>query len=398
MYIIANMWLAYTMLAIVSLVLVVRATIKLKYGFWGAQPVFHVYDLLYWVRPPGIIEDRLPMATKYVDRINIKTQEFTQMPSQDIKGFCQFIRSHYLRSRGAKYSPTDPQITTVFANNEYPSYLTTYCSSRTSHDKTGEAMQNLEITGVISSRPLTLTLGEERFPVYYVDNLCVHPDHRRKGVAPKLIQTHHYDTRYKTPKVKVHLFKREGEMTAIVPLVAYFTHMYVLPDLRKVRLPGASSLVKVESRTLRIAVEFLRDRCGGYDAVIAAGIPTLAASIANGTLEIYMLMEARAPIAIYALRDPAVTHGKDKALECCASARSCDDGTFRAGFFEAVRRANKNLRARSLLIECLGENEDLNGLVLASERLRPLGRSPTAYFLYNYACRSVSPSSTFVLL
>ena len=90
-----------------------------------------------------------------------------------------------------------------------------------------------------------------------------------------------------------------------------------------------------------------------------------------------MLMEARAPIAIYALRDPAVTHGKDKALECCA---------------------NKNLRARSLLIECLGENEDLNGLVLASERLRPLGRSPTAYFLYNYACRSVSPSSTFVLL
>tara|TARA_Y100000748_G_scaffold297473_1_gene291520 strand:- start:1089 stop:2267 length:1179 start_codon:yes stop_codon:yes gene_type:complete len=392
------MMLAYTMLAIVLLVLVARATIKLKYGFWGAQPVFHVYDLLYWVRPPGIIEDRLPMATKYVDRINIKTQEFPKMSSQDLKGFCQFIRSHYLRSRGAKYSPTDPQITTAFANNEYPSYLTTYHSSITSYDKTGGAVRNLEITGVISARPLTLTLGDERFPVYYVDNLCVHPDHRRKGVAPKLIQTHHYDTRYSTPQVKVHLFKREGEMTAIVPLVAYFTHMYVLPELRKARLPRASFLVKVESRTLRVAVEFMRDQCAGYAAVIAAGIPTLAASIANGTLEIYMLMESHVPLAVYALRDPAVTHGNDKALECCASARCCNDAMFTAGFLEAVRRANKTLRARSLLIECLGDNEALNGLVIASDRLRPLGRSPTAYFLYNYACRSVSPSSTFVLL
>ena len=398
MSIIANMWLAYAMLAIVSLVLIVRATIKLKYGFWGAQPVFHVYDLFYWVRPPGVIEDRLPIATKYVDRINIKTQEFTKMSSQDLKRFCQFIRSHYLRSRGAKYSPTDLQVTTVFANNEYPSYLTTYHSSKTLYDKSGEVMRNPEIVGVISARPLTLTLGEERFPLYYVDNLCVHPDHRRKGVAPKLIQTHHYDTRYKTPEVKVHLFKREGEMTAIVPLVAYFTHMYVLPDLRKSCLPRACSLVKVESTTLRIALEFLRDRCSGYAAVIAAGIPTLAASIANGTLEIYMLMEAHVPIAIYALRDSAVTHGKDKALECCASVRSCDDSTFTVGFLEAIRRANKTLRARSLLIECLGDNEALNKLVLASPRMRHLGRSPTAYFLYNYACRSVSPSSTFVLL
>lgn len=389
------MMLAYTMLVIVTIVLIAKAVIKLKYGFWGAQPVFHVYDFLYWIRPPGIIEDKLPMATKYVDRINIKTKEFSQISAQDLKIFCQFIRLHYLRSRGAKYSPTDPQITTSFANNEYPSYLTTYYSSRTSYENT---WKNIDIMGVISARPLTLTLGDERFPVYYVDNLCVHPDHRRKGLAPKLIQTHHYDTRYNTPQIKVHLFKREGEMTAIVPLVAYFTHMYVLPELPKANLPRASSLVKVGSSTLRIAIDFIHDQCARYDSVIAVGVPTLAASIANNTLDIYILMESNVPVALYALRDPAVTHGKDKALECCASVRCCDDETFTSGFLEAVRQANKSLRARSLLIECLGDNEALNGLIIASDRLRHLGRSPTAYFLYNYACRSVPPNSTFVLL
>ena len=392
------MWLGCIMLAIMVSALVAKAVIKLRYGFWGDQPVFHVYDLLYWVRPPGIIEDRLPMATKYVDRINIKTCAFTQVSPQNLKKFCRFIRSHYLRSRGAKYSPTDPQITTAYANNDYPSYLTMYYGSKTLYETTGETVQDREIMGVISARPLTLTLGKERFPVYYVDNLCVHPDHRRKGIAPKLIQTHHYDTRYSTPQIRVHLFKREGEMTAIVPLVAYFTHMYVLPDLSRTRLPGASSLVRVESSTLRMAIEFIRDRCVGYAAVIAAGVPTLAALIANGTLELYMLMDSHTPVAVYALRDSAVTHGQDKALECCASARCCDDEKFSAGFFEAVRRANKTLKARSLLVECLGDNEALNKLALASECLRPLGRSPTAYFLYNYAHRSVAPSATFVLL
>ena len=392
------MWLAYTMLAIVILVLIAKAIIKLRFGFWGSQPVFHIYDLLYWIWPPGIIENRLPIATKYVDRNNIKTQEFSQISSQDLKKFCRFIRTYYLRIRGAKYSPTDSQVTTAFANNEYPSYLTICHGLKTSYNKTGQVVRNPDVLGVISARPLTLTIKNERFSVYYVDNLCVHPDHRRMGVAPKLIQTHHYDTRYNTPQVKVHLFKREGELTAIVPLVAYFTHMYVLPELHKTRLPSPSSLVKVGMSTLRTAIEFLHDQCNKYAIVIAAGLPTLAASITNGILDLYILMKDNTPIAAYALRDPAVTHGKDKALECCASVQCCDDETFIAGFFEAVRQSNKTLGARSLLIECLGDNESLNKLTLASDYMYPLGRSPMAYFLYNYACRSVLPSSAFVLL
>ena len=386
------------MLAIAILLLITKAIIKLKFGFWGAQPVFHVYDLQYWVQPPGIIQENLPIANKYVDRINITTREFTQISPKELTKFCKFIRRYYLRGRGARYSPTNLQITTPFPNNDYPSYLTTYYSSKTIYDSSGRTITIPDMIGIISSRQLTLTLGAERFPVYYVDNLCVHPDHRRKGIAPKLIQTHHYDTRYNTPQVKVHLFKREGDMTAIVPLVAYFTHMHVLPELHEDPLPGAASLVMVNQNSLRFAIEFLHDQCNGYDAVIAMGVSALAASTANGSLQLYMLLDAHKPVAVYALRDPAVTHGHDKALECCASVRCCNDEMFAAGFFEAVRQSNKVVKARSLFIECLGDNEKLNNLALASGRLRPLGRSPTAYFLYNYAHRSVSPSSTFVLI
>ena len=67
-----NMMLAYVMLAIVAVVLIAKAIVKLKYGFWGAQPVFHIYDLLYWVQPPGIIDDTLPKMTKHVDRVKLQ--------------------------------------------------------------------------------------------------------------------------------------------------------------------------------------------------------------------------------------------------------------------------------------------------------------------------------------
>ena len=398
MLIIANMWAAYTMLAIIVIVLVVKATIKLKFGFWGAQPVFHIYDIHYWICPPGIISEELPLSNKYVNHHNIRTKTFAEMTTVDTDRFCRFIRSHYLRGGNAKYSPSTVQITTPLINNQYPSYLTTYEISRTLRGTDGDFVPDSELVGVISARPLTVTLQNDRFTVYYVDNLCVHPDHRKNGIAPDLIQTHHYDSRHKTPEIKVHLFKREGEMTAIVPLVAYFTYMYVLPEMKKPSMPGHASLISVGSANIRDALSLVYRRCSSYSAVVVAGFPTISSAVANDTLQLYMLLYSGKPVALYVLRDPSLTHGKDKAIECCASVRDCDQDLFVLGFFEATRQANKTIGARSLLIECLGDNITLNDSISLNKNLPLLGRSPTAYFLYNYACRSVIPEDAIVLV
>ena len=392
------MWVMYAMLAIVVIILITRAAIKLKFGFWGAQPVFHVYDLQYWICPPGVISKELPSVNKYVNHVNATTRDFTDMSPVQKSKFCRFIQSYYLRGGNAKYLPTETQITTPFTNNAHPSYLTTYGSTRALYDEDGSTIVDDELIAVISARPLTVTLKKERFPVYYVDNLCVHPDYRKKGIAPRLIQTHHYDTRHKTPKVEVHLFKREGELTAIVPLVAYFTYMYVLPKLKKTPLSGQVTLIQVGDASLQDALEFIHSRCADYSATIVTGISTLTASIANGCISIYMLVSVGKVLGLYVLRDPSVTHGDDKALECSASIKGCEEDLFILGFWEAVRRANKTLGAKSLLVEGLGDNILLNNRASRTASLRLLGRSPTAYFFYNYACRSILPDGVFALV
>ena len=56
--------------------------------------------------------------------------------------------------------------------------------------KTKQITPNKRCIGSMTTRPLQVTLHGKKLDVYYVDYLCVDKDKRRKGVAPKLIQTH----------------------------------------------------------------------------------------------------------------------------------------------------------------------------------------------------------------
>ena len=69
------MWLyiiLYIILFIVIIFMLVMGYIKIRHRFWSKQPVFHYYNLWYWLRPPGIIQHAFPEANEYVNIINVK--------------------------------------------------------------------------------------------------------------------------------------------------------------------------------------------------------------------------------------------------------------------------------------------------------------------------------------
>ena len=88
--------------------------------------------------------------------------------------------------------------------------------------KNDNIIEKNKIIGLISSRPLTCIIGENiLFDLYYVDYLCVDKYHRNKNIAPQLIQTHEYNQSHSNKKISVSLFKREEELTGIIPLTYY---------------------------------------------------------------------------------------------------------------------------------------------------------------------------------
>ena len=55
----------YILLIVSLIILFVMGYIRVKFGFWALQPVFHVYNLSYMIWPPGIINHNLPEKNKY---------------------------------------------------------------------------------------------------------------------------------------------------------------------------------------------------------------------------------------------------------------------------------------------------------------------------------------------
>ena len=101
--------------------LIIRAYFRIKMHFWHTQPVFHIYNLKYWLNPPGFINNEPPPLNKFVNLINNKLIQVSNevIDSKDnskdetgiiIKKVCQFIRDYYIIHNSSTYKPSDQDI------------------------------------------------------------------------------------------------------------------------------------------------------------------------------------------------------------------------------------------------------------------------------------------------
>ena len=96
---------------IISLFLLLsKIYIKLKFGFWSIQPVFHIYDFQYFLFPKGIIMHSLPEKNKYTNFKNIETILFSKISTLQKTKFIQFIKINYLRNKGNIFKPEEKNI------------------------------------------------------------------------------------------------------------------------------------------------------------------------------------------------------------------------------------------------------------------------------------------------
>lgn len=107
-----NEHIYYILFFIMLIILLVYAYVKTKLGFWAIQPVFHVYDLAYMIKPPGIIDHSLPSANKYTNFRKIETIVNDELSPLQSQRFVNLISTQYLRNKDniflsnqRKYSP-----------------------------------------------------------------------------------------------------------------------------------------------------------------------------------------------------------------------------------------------------------------------------------------------------
>jgi hypothetical protein len=397
-------YLSYILFFGILIILIIYIYIRLKYGFWVIQPVFHIYDLSYYFKAPGIIDESLPQKNKYTNFKSIDTMLFSDMTSIQKNRFLNLIRKNYLQNKDNIFSPKSENIIPYFTGHNDKSFVTFYYEDNHMVDlKKGTMVTDEEIIATITARPLNVIINNDKnnsdskFRVYYVDYLCVDKKYRKKGIAPQIIQTHHYNQRHINKNIFVSLFKREDELTGIIPLCVYST--YGFPVDKWLKPPDLSSeykLLEINAQNYRFLYDFIQINSNKFDIIIIAEATNLLELIKTKNIFIYAILCDEEIKCCYFYRKSCVQIEKDlEVLSCFSSICDCDNDIFIQGFkISFWKIAAENFFGFSAIESISHNNIIIDNIML---KTKPLIKSPTAYFFYNFAYPTFKPEKTLII-
>ena len=411
------MIIIYILITILITLLMFNLILKIKFPFWSIQPVFHIYDLKHWIFPNKIINSSIPEPNKYLKLLDVESHSVKNISNELKVKTSSFIQEHFLRNKFVEYNPSKEDIFNYLQTQLEPSYVSLYLKPKILNNG-DTTIVDRDILGFITARPMYITMNNNTMPIYYIDNLCVHKDNRSKGIAPNLIQTHYYHLRNLNKNISVCLFKREGNMTAIVPLTIYETVCYnsnIIPKEQK--YPINFKLIRITPQNIQLFRDFFKTHAHKFKCIVHPEIEIILKLIKSENIVMYGLLHNYCLISLYVFRKvPSILKKKnsdmnrdmnsdvnsdvnrdEKCVECIASIDNTPmNNIFIGGFCSAIRRYSRKYNTSNLFIENTSHNNVLIDY-LNTNNTKRVSSYPTAFFLYNYVSYSVDSNSTIII-
>ena len=384
----------YFIYLLVLILIIFYLIFKYKYKFWILQPVFHLYDFHYYLTKPQIINYSLPELNKYVDFFHIKFYSIDEHLDKNLLHKSLFlIQNNYYRNNQNIYLPHIKNFYPYFLGHNTFSFLSVYYSSKL-YKNHKEIIEHQYPIGVMTSRPLEIFFKSKRIMAYYVDYLCVEKSYRKKGIAPKIIQTHEYAQRHKNPNIQVSLFKREGELTGIVPLCVYKTNCYYLANLFEEKIIHPSiQIIAVDKQNFNYLVSFIKET-DHFECKILPHFANLLHLIESKNVKIYISLQNNEIESAFFYRRTCCYYKGKEIVSLFASIKSnlISASTFVSYFNKTINLLSKHFYY--LAIEQISDNIILTKYYQNED---VLSSSPTAYFLYNYIQPTIKSSNVLLL-
>lgn len=381
-------------LILFAIIIFVYMIFRYIYGFWIRQPVFHAYDITYYFTPNRVINKELPNKNRFTHLVRVKTNLNEEMKEKDWALFVEFIQRNFLKQKNNEYSPKLDNILPYFKNSTKSLYSFYFKDNNTVDNNITN-----ELLGVMTSRPIHSILNGTSLPLYYVDYLCIKKSHRKKGIAERVIQTHHYNQRRLNRDIQVSLFKRENELTGIVPLTCYDTFAYVTP-IQKVdfKINDKYGIIECGKTNMHHVMDYIKSQQSRYSVFIYDTHSSLLETISTQNIKIFFVLdkESQDILSMYAFKNPCVTINSKSILTCYASIKtpSITDELFYFCFLNIINTIK--LPKDLLVIENISDNDIICKNI--KQHVKPFIKSPTAYFLYNYIFLPVKPKQCLILL
>lgn len=394
-------YLSYILFFIVLMVFVIYLYIKWKYGFWFLQPVYHAYNINYMFYPPGIINHHLPQKNKYTNFKNIETFLYSEISSIKLNKFVNLIKYNYLQNKDNIFSPQLENINPYFQSHNSKSFISFYNEDNVMIDSKNNIVTDTKIIGIMTTRPVHIIINngnkDAKFDAYYVDYLCVDKNFRKKGIAPQIIQTHHYNQSYLNKNIVVSLFKRENNLTGIVPLCVYSTYGFSVNKWSKpIHLDAMYKLLEINAQNFHFLSDFIHLNNNKFDIIINTEYTNIIQLIKTKNIFVYVIIVNDKIVCAYFYRKTCIHYDKNmEVLSCFASINDCEDNIFIRGFkISFWKTAADNYFGFAAIENISHNNIIINNLLLKN---KPIIISPTAYFFYNFAYNTFKPQNVLII-
>uniref|UniRef100_A0A6C0BS62 glycylpeptide N-tetradecanoyltransferase n=1 Tax=viral metagenome TaxID=1070528 RepID=A0A6C0BS62_9ZZZZ len=390
-------YIVISLFFVIFIYLITYAYIKITYKFWAYQPVFHVYNLYYWIFPPGIIEHHLPEKNKFTNTIDIVT--FSNIKDNDYSDALKILQNNYLNSKKSVFSPTIDKFKPYYVGNFDNSYFSFY-EKKTFLTDNNNIIEDKSRVGFISSRPLHVFIDGNYINVNYVDWLCVNKKHRKDGIAPQLIQTHVYNTRHHNKNISVWLFKREADLTGIVPITIYYNYIFDILKWKKPQFISTGfNVFEINTTNLSLLYDlikvYLKDI---FNLYIIPEYSNIIELLKTKNYFIYCCTLDNKIVGFYCFKDTCTNYKKFNIIDCFSSV--CINPTkyktiFVSGFHSAIMHLFKSQNFKYLSIENISHNYLIIQKIILSKK--PVFVSPSAFYFYNFAYTPISPHNFFAI-
>ena len=404
----------YLIIFLICSLLLVCAYIKIRFRFWSIQPVFHIYDFQYYFLKYGIIQPQLPEKNRYCNLTNIEFAELQKVTDIQKQDCLHLIQTHYLSNGENKFNPSRENLDSYFAGHGSPCFFSFYYDDEVLLDNSLDStpgsttISRKKMIGTMTTRPLHVSIFHNNQPVavldvYYVDYLCVDSAKRRKGIAPQLIQTHDYQERRSNKKITVSLFKRENELTGIVPLCVYKTVAFSMEKWAKpMGFPdGDLAVVECGPNNMHFLLDFLKENERQFDICVLPEISNLMELVKTGNVFVWYLMEADAIVSVYFFRKTCTSLEKGHEVLCCfASVKSNSKNIEREIFSHGFKLTLSEICEKHREFYYLSvENISHNRLLLENlfRKNKNIMETPCAYFFYNFAYPTVDSGRVLIV-
>lgn len=353
--------------------------------------------------PPGIINHNLPLKNKYTNFANIKTITFEEMTQLKMNHFVNFIKTNYLQNGGNSFCPSNKTINSQFIGHDASSFFSFYTENiKLNYKNSNTIIDESKIIGVITSRQLSVIIKSDPFIIfdlYYADYLCVDVLSRKNGIASQLIQTHEYNQRHLNKKIKVGLFKREENLTGIMPLCCYKTYgFHVFKWNKPPPLHFKYSIVNINKENLYKVINFIKINKELFDIIITPPCSNILQQLENESMLIGVIIIRDEIQCVYFFkRTHTCIEEKMEILTCCASIKIPDfpDEIFIQGFKIMFWDYAEKHKYGCCAIENISQNNLLIKNICV--KTRPFITSPTAYYFYNYAVNPFKPEKVLII-